>query len=48
MKQIPYIFPSIDITTIHDNIEDYTSKDIKFINEYKFHEKIEIEMEIVF
>lgn len=44
ITNIPYTFPSIDITTIHDNIEDYTSKDIKFINEYKFHEKIEMEM----
>jgi thymidylate synthase len=43
IKKKPYEFPKIEITNIHDKIDDYCIEDINIIN-YKFHEKIFMEI----
>lgn len=46
-KQIlrtPYQFPKINICSKRDNIEDYSINDIEWLEEYKYHEKMKMEM----
>ena len=43
MKRVPFPFPTINIKSIKENIEDYSLEDIE-INDYISHEKIKMEM----
>ena len=43
IERSPYIFPTIEIKNIHDNIEDYTIDDFNIIK-YKYHESIKMLM----
>jgi len=45
MERIPFTFPTINIKSIKDKIEDYSLEDIE-INDYISHEKIKMEMRV--
>jgi len=44
LEREPYPFPKIEINKKHDNINDYTLDDIVFLEEYKSHLPIKMEM----
>jgi thymidylate synthase len=44
LEREPYPFPKIVIDKKHDNINDYTLEDIVFLEEYKSHPPIKMEM----
>ena len=44
LEREPYPFPKIAIDKKHDNINDYTLEDIVFLEEYKSHPPIKMEM----
>ena len=37
-------FPKIEIAATHDNINDYSIDDIKWIEKYQSHEQLKMEM----
>ena len=43
IKQTPYPFPKINVTTKHDNINEYKIDDIN-VDNYKHHIKVEMKM----
>lgn len=44
IQRLPYEFPQIKINKVHDNIEEYTLDDIKWITEYNYHKPIKMNM----
>ena len=44
IQRLPYDFPQIKINKVHDNIEEYTLDDIKWITEYNYHKPIKMNM----
>jgi len=44
LKRIPYSFPTIEISQLRENIEDYQVEDVRFIKEYQHHDTLKMEM----
>tara|TARA_E500000178_G_scaffold277067_1_gene276157 strand:+ start:5818 stop:6693 length:876 start_codon:yes stop_codon:yes gene_type:complete len=44
IQRLPFEFPQIKINKVHDNIEEYTLDDIKWITEYNYHKPIKMNM----
>jgi thymidylate synthase len=44
LQRVPYPFPQIRISKIHDSIQDYSEFDIEWITPYVFHDPIVMEM----
>ena len=44
IQRTPYKFPKITIKKQHDNIEDYNLEDIEFVEKYKYHPVIKMDM----
>jgi thymidylate synthase len=44
IKKTPYPFPTINIINKYDSIEEYGVDDIIFVNEYRSHDPIKMEM----
>jgi thymidylate synthase len=40
----PYSFPKICVKNAHDKIEDYSLDDIEFVEPYRFHETLKMDM----
>ena len=43
IQRTPYNFPTLEIKSMKENIEDYTIDDFK-LSDYRYHEKISMEM----
>jgi len=44
IQRVPLDFPRIEITNLHDNINDYSIDDLKWIEEYKHHATLKMDM----
>lgn len=44
IDRVPLDFPRIEITNLHDNINDYSIDDLKWLEEYKHHATLKMDM----
>lgn len=44
IERVPLEFPRIEITGLHDNINDYSIDDLKWLEEYKHHATLKMDM----